>query len=460
MAQPARAPARREMLTEDTHRLILRLCAPSVLAMLASSLGTLFDALLVSRSGPAATAAVGVSFPLLTALQAIGFTLGMGAGSFMSRSLGRGDARAARQAASCALIAALALSAGLAALGICFCAPLLRLLGATDAALAPGVLYARYVLLGGPLLCAALVLSSLLRGQGRTWPNFFAYASGSAVGLLVCWLLVLRRGMGLDGAGIAFLAREGTTLLVLAVFTWRGDLRPDPRLFTLRPGMWADIMRSGVPTLLRQGLISVSGALLNRASGAFGDAALAGMSLAVRVATLISSAVIGFGQGFQPVCGFATGAGDMPRVRRAYRFCQAVVCLSLAAVGAGLFFLALPALRLTGAPEEVASFGARVLRAQAPVLFAQGAVIMMNMLTQSMGKTLRASLVATSRQGTVFLPLLFLLTRLWGETGLILAQSASDLISLPLCLLITRGAIPEDAQKRAPAKRRLPILAD
>ena len=107
MPEPAHAPAQREMLTEDAHRLILRLCAPSVLAMLTSSLGTLFDALLVSRSGAAATAAVGVSFPLLTALQAIGFTLGMGAGSFMSRSLGRGDARAAQQAASCALVAAL-----------------------------------------------------------------------------------------------------------------------------------------------------------------------------------------------------------------------------------------------------------------------------------------------------------------------------------------------------------------
>ena len=460
MAQPAHAPAQREMLTEDAHRLILRLCAPSVLAMLSSSLGTLLDALFISRSGAAMTAAVGVSFPLLAALQAIGFTLGMGAGSFMSRSLGRGDAQAARQAASCALVAALAFSAGLAALGFCFSAPLLRLLGATDAVLAPGIVYARYVLLGGPLLCAGLVLSSLLRGQGRTWPNFFAYAAGSVVGALVCWLLAVRRGMGLHGAGIAFLAREGVTLLVLALFTWRGDLRPTPRLFTLRAAMWADIMRSGVPTLLRQGLISASGVLLNRVSASFGDTALAGMSLAVRAATLVSSAVIGFGQGFQPVCGFATGAKDFPRVRRAYRFCQAVVCVSLAAVGAALFFFALPALRLTGAQEDVAAFGARVLRAQAPVLFAQGAVIMMNMLTQSMGQTVRASLVATSRQGYVFLPLLFLLTRLWGETGLVLAQSVSDLISLPLCLLLTRGAIPDDAPKRAPDDARFPALAD
>ena len=458
MTQPAHAPARREMLEEDAPRLILRLCAPSVLAMLASSLGALFDALLVSRSGAAMTAAVGVSFPLLAALQAIGFTLGMGAGSFISRSLGRGDAQAARQAASCALIAALALSAALGALGFCFSGPLLRLLGATDAVLAPGVLYARYVLLGGPLLCASLVLSSLLRGQGRAWPNCFAYAGGSAVGLLVCWLLVARRGMGLHGAGIAFLAREGVTLLALALFMRRGELRPCARLFTLRPAMWADIMRSGVPTLLRQGLISVCGVLLSRASGAFGETALAGMSLAVRALSPVTSAVIGFGQGFQPVCGFATGARDFARVRRAYRFCQTVACAALAAVGAALFCFAPALLLLTGAQAEVAAFGARVLRAQAPVLFAQGAVILMNMLTQSMGQTVRASFVATSRQGYVFLPLLLLLPRLWGETGLVLVQSVSDLISLPLCLLLTRGAIPENAPRRAAA--RFPALAD
>ena len=181
----ASAAAHNPLLKEDVRPLILHLCAPSVLAMLAPSLGVLADALMVSGFGAAATAAVGLSFPLVALLQAVGFTLGMGAGSFTSRSLGGGDAEAARRAASSALAAALFLPAALGAAGFFFARPLLTLLGATEQNVGLSVVYARFVLASGPLLCAELVLSSLLRGEGRTWPHFFACASGGVLGVFL-----------------------------------------------------------------------------------------------------------------------------------------------------------------------------------------------------------------------------------------------------------------------------------
>ena len=429
------------LLSAPLRPLILRIALPSMAAMIASSLGAQLDALLLGRANAQLSAAVSVSFPLLTLIQTLGFTLGMGSGSFVSRCIGSGDKPAAYRAASTAFFSALALSGALCIAGLCFAPALVQALGASGGAAAPAAAYARYVLASAPLLCMGLVLSSLLRAQGHTVPNMHAFCAGAALGIPLQLLLVPR--LGIHGAGIAMLAREAVTLLMLCVFTLRIKLliRPRLRAVSLCPDAWRDIMRSGLPTLLRQGLMSVSSVLLTRTAARYGEAALAGIGLSVRVLSLISAAVIGFGQGFQPVCGAAFGAGQMDRVSQAYRFCMRAVVIALALTGAALFSLARPLLALFSPGEGVLGAAQSALRAQSVVLFAQGAVVMMNMLTQAMGLTVRASLVATSRQGFVFIPLVVILPRVFGFPGLILCQSVSDLVSLALCLPITRGAI-------------------
>ena len=432
-----------DLLAGSVAPLILRLSLPGMVGMLASSLCTLVDALLLSRGNTQLSAAVSVGFSLLTLIQTLGFTLGMGAGSFVSRSLGRGDKPAAYAAASTAMLTALALSLLLCVPGALLAAPLVRLLGSPEEIFPAAAAYARYVLASGPLLCASLVLSSLLRAQGKTIPNMLAFLAGAAVGIPLELLLVRALNLGVHGGGISMLAREGVTLalLVFAMLREKRLVRPRVRGIDLRMRVYRDIMRSGLPTLLRQGLMSVSSILLTRQSASFGAAALAGMGLCVRAAALISSAVIGFGQGFQPVCGVAFGAGDMQRVRSAYRFCLRCVVFELLIIGAAVFCFAGPLLALFGPKEDVLEVASAALRAQSVVFFAQGAVIMMNMLTQALGLTVRASLVAASRQGFVLIPLLLLLPRLLGQAGLILCQSVSDVLSLLLCFFITRGAL-------------------
>lgn len=440
---PGQSDARREeMLTGDVRALTLRIALPSLAALLSSSLCSLLEALVLSRNNTQLSAAVGVSFSILTLIQTIGFTLGMGASTFASRSLGRGDAKDAGAAASTALATALAVCTALCALGGVFTQSLLRALGAPDAVMEAGVSYARYVLASGPLLCANLVLSSLLRAQGR--PNMTAFVLGSSAGTALLWLLAVRLQLGVHGAGIAMLVREGLTLALLVRATYRGESIIRPSVHAVRPGrfIYREILRAGLPTLLRQGVMSLSSVTLSHVCAAFGADVLAGMGLAVRAATLVSSAVIGFGQGFQPVCGYNFGAGDLPRCRAAYGFCQRVVLGGMVVMGAGFYAFAGPLLSRFGAAADVCAFGEAVLRAQSVVFFAQGAVIMMNMLTQAMGMTVRASLVATSRQGIFLLPLLFILPRLWGRAGLIYAQSLSDLLSLGLSFLLTRGIFP------------------
>lgn len=435
-------PDRKTLLTGDVRMLVLRIAAPSLAAMLATGVGTLLDALYMANESPEAASAMGVCFPLLTAQQAIGFTLGMGAGSHVSRSLGAGDGESAQKAASSALLFALMLGGALLAAGLWQLRPLLRLLGASDAVTPYAIPYARFLLLCAPVSCAALVLSSLLRAQGKTPANMRAALISSGTGALLGWILIRRMRLGVWGAGISLLVRECTSLALLTLSTLRTKdiLRPSLRRATLAPWVYPAILRSGLPTLLRQGLMSVSAAMTSRAAASFGPAALAGMGIAARAGALISSAAIGFGQGFQPICGFNYGAGKLCRVRAAYAFCLRCIVFALALLGVLCFFFGDALLRVFRADAGITRVALSALRAQSVVFFAQGAVIMMNMLTQSMGKTIRATLVATSRQGIFLIPLLLILPRCWGISGLILCQSIADVAALAFSWLLTRSA--------------------
>lgn len=436
--------AKDALLCGDVRRLTLRLSLPALFAMLFSGLSSLLDALFLSRPDAQIAAAVGLCFPLATVLQTIGFTAGIGAGSLVSRSIGSGTSAAlerAQTAAATALYGAVGLALFFCLLGQCFPEALVRLLGGKKDVSPFAVSYARWVLLSGPVSCASLVLSSLLRGQGHTAPGVLAYGAGTLLGAALCALLVSRLSLGITGAGIAMLAREALILLLFINRSLRlpGALRPRPRDARLRLCILADIMRSGTPTLVRQGLSSVSGILLTRACAQLGAYAVAGMGLALRILSLISSCVIGFLQGFAPVCGAAYGAGQMERVREGYLFCRRLLLVSLLALGGALFFAA-PALMRRFSPDaQTALFGAGVLRAQSAVLFAQGVVLLMNALTQSMGLPLRATLIASGRQGYVLIPLLFVMPRLFALQGIIYAQPVSDLLSLLIGWALMKG---------------------
>ena len=442
-------PDRETLLTGDVRMLTLRIAAPSLAAMLATGTGTLLDALFMASGSPDAASAVSVCFPLLAAQQAIGFTLGMGAGSHVSRSLGAGEQVNAQKAASSALAFSLILAASLLAAGFFFLQPLLTLLGTPQSVMPHAAVYARFLLLAAPAACASLVLSSLLRAQGKTPANMRAFLSSSAAGAALGYLLVKRLGLGVWGAGVSLLARELLALLLLTFAALRTDIpvRPSLRGVTFAPWVYPALLRSGLPTLMRQGLSSVSSLMTSRIAAGFGPAALAGIGVAARAGALVSSAAIGFGQGFQPICGFNYGAGRLERVREAYAFCLRVVVIALALIGAAFFFFGGALLRAFGTAPDTAAAALFSLRAQSAAFFAQGAVIMMNMLLQSMGKTLRATLTATSRQGIFLIPLLLILPRFFGLTGLVLCQSIADMLALGFSYLLTRRGAGVDKAK-------------
>lgn len=426
----------------------LRLALPALFSMLLTALSQQAEALLLSRTSTEAAVAVAACFPLLTLAQTVGFTLGTGAGGCVSRSLGRRQTRDALRVSSCALLLCVFFGAPFLLAGLFFSSAIVRLLGVPGEGLLLAARYARWFLLAAPLLLLNLTLGCLLRAQGCVMAGLAASILAALVCLPLSFLLLVRHPLGVVGAGIVMLAREVVSVCVLLAFALsRRALRPSLRLARPSAAVLRAMLPSGVPTLVRQVFMTLAAGTTTRIAASFGPSVLSGMGMALRLLTLVSSAVIGFGHGFQPVCGVNFGAGRIARVREAYAFSLRVIRTALLLVAVPLFLFAsrLSALLLPDAAS--AAVCAAALRAQALTLWAQGIVTLMTSLTQSMGLAVRGSLVASGRQGYVLLPLLLILPRVFGLSGLVFAQSVSDILSLGIALLLTRSLM--EAHPRA-----------
>ena len=285
-------------LAGDVRRLTLKIAAPSVAAMVASAFCSLLETLILGRSDAQLSAAIGACFALTALEQTVGFTLGMGAGSSVSRCLGCGSSDRALRSASVGFFSALAISCVFPVIGLFFAAPALSLLGAS-AGSSSGTVYARYVCLCAPPLCGSLTLSSLLRAQGKTLPNMAAYAVGSILGAALLYIFCVLLNFGIHGAGAAMLIREIAIFAILLFSLCRDASLIRPRLRCAKPTLpvLREIMRSGLPSLLRQGTTSLSAVLLSRICAAFGAHALAGMGLDKTVALITDGRFSGASRG-------------------------------------------------------------------------------------------------------------------------------------------------------------------
>ncbi len=416
--------------------LITRLAIPNTVGLLVIAAYSLADSYFVSSLGTAANAAVGVSFSLHVLIQAIGYTLGMGAGSLSSRALGKRDAEAASRYATLAFFASLIGGVLVTVGGLSFCDPLLRFLGAEGAVLAPARAYVRPFLWTAPLMCAVFVLSQLLRAEGRALYAMVALAAGSICNILLDPLLITTAGLGIAGAALATMVSQGLSLAILLSAYLRHQSAIS--VFSIGSGrLGAElclILTAGLPSLLRQGLSGTAAILLNRAAADAGEAAVAGMSLVSRVFLLVFSVALGIGQGMMPVVGYNRGAKDTDRTRRAFSFSLVTATLSMLAISLPLYLLAPQILSLFQGDASATEVGVAALRAQSLVLATHGIVTPTILYLQAIGKPLSGTVLASARQGIFFLPLIFTLPGKFGAAGLEWVQPLSDLASLLFAL--------------------------
>lgn len=432
------------LMNEPVNKVIPRMAVPTIISMLITNIYNMADTFFVSQIGTSASGAVGVIFSAMAIIQAISFTIGMGCGTNVSQALGAGDDERANRFASTGFFTAFLVGIVLAFLGLQNIDSLVRFLGATETIAPYARDYATYIFYATPFMMCSFVMNNLLRFEGLSLYGMVGITVGGVINMVLDPILIFGAGMGTAGAAVATAVSQCISFVILLIMCNTRQDALSIRLSNFKPGlrMYGRIFYNGAPSLGRQGIASVSTILLNTTAGVYGDAAIAAMSIVSRFVMFINSSVIGFGQGFQPVCGFCFGAGKYARVREAYRYCVKVATVLLLVLGAIALLLSRQIIVLFRRDDlEVIRIGTLALRLQLMTLPLWGFITMSNMFTQSIGYGVRATIIASARQGIFLIPALIVLPRMFGLLGIQMAQPIADVATFALTFFIVRGVL-------------------
>lgn len=433
------------MMTEaPVPGLIGRLAVPTIISMLVTSFYNMADTFFVGRIGTSATAAVGVAFPVMAVIQALGFFCGHGSGNSISRKLGAQKNDAAEELAATGFFGGLLLGVLVLIFGLLFLTPLSRILGSTDTILPYTKEYLRIILIGAPWMTVQFVLNNQMRFQGNAFYAMIGVGFGAILNIILDPILIFGFQMGIAGAAAATVISQLISFcLLFAGVRISGCIPIRLKNIRLSRERLREITGGGLPSLFRQGLGSVAAMTLNIAANPYGDAAIAAMSVVSRIFMFAISALIGFGQGFQPVCGFNYGAKKYGRVREAFWFCVKISTVFLGILAVLGFLLSGHLIGIFRDDPEVIRIGTVAVRFQCATLILNGWIVMNNMMTQTMGKTFYASLLASARQGLFFIPALLILPWIFGLTGIQSAQAAADVFAFLLSVVLYRKVMDE-----------------
>jgi putative MATE family efflux protein len=435
-----------QMTTEPVEKLVAKLAVPTIIGMLITAFYNMADTYFVGQVGTSATAAVGISFSLMAIIQAIGFFFGHGSGNYISRKLGAKQEGEAEAMASTGFFSSLIVGIVIGVFGLIFIEPIARVLGSTETILPYAVEYLRYIFIAAPFMIGCFVLNNQIKFQGSAVYAVLGLGTGAILNIALDPLLIFVFDMGVSGAALATAISQLVSFIILVYMDRKKTVVP-VTIKQFRPALvtYKEMVRGGFPSLARQGLASVSTIMLNTMAGAYGaDAAIAGMSIVTRICMFSSSAVIGFGQGFQPVCGFNYGAKLFDRVKKAYWFCVKFATVFLIIVGAAMFIFAPDIISWFRKDDpQVIAIGSFALRCQCVTLFLTGIIVMSNMMLQTIGKAIPATIVAMSRQFIFLIPALLILGPCFGLLGVEISQAVADVCAFILTVPLTIWVMKE-----------------
>lgn len=419
------------MTGTSVEKLILRLSVPTIISMLVTNIYNMADTFFVGRLGTSASAAVGIVFSLMAVTQAVGFMCGHGCGSNISRRLGNKEPDEAIKFASTGFFMAIVLGILILAFGLIFLDPLLRVMGSTDTILPYARDYALCILLAAPFMTGSCVLNNVLRYEGKAVFAMVGLTLGGVLNIIGDPIFIFVFNLGTLGAGISTALSQITSFFVLLLMFGGERTVTRIRLFAVSRKFSdiVNIIETGFPSLIRQGMMSVSTMILNFMSKPYGDAAIAAMSIVSRVSSLIFSIALGIAQGFQLVSAYNYGAKRYDRVKRAFVFTCGLGMIILSILSLSALIFSSHIVEQFRDDPEVIKIGTFALRAQCMVLFLSPLTMVSSMMFQGAGKNLYASIASFLRSGLSFIPLVLILPHFLGIRGIQLAQPIADIIA-------------------------------
>ena len=400
------------------HRVIITMAIPTIISMLVTGLYNIADTFFVGKIDTQATAAVGVVFSLMFFVQAMGFFFGHGSGNYISRELGARRHENAIKMASTGFFSSFLVGVIVLILGEIFLTPLSLMLGSTPTILPYTEEYMQVIL-----------------------------------NVILDPLLIFTCGLGVSGAAWATVIGQAVSFVILFLMTRRGEnIAIHFRNFSPSLQRYKEIFYGGSPSMMRQGLACIATMSLNLAAGAYGDSAIAAMSIVGRIAMLSFAVVIGLGQGFQPVCGFCYGAGLYDRLKEAYRFTVIIGTSFLIVICIIGWIISGSLIGVFRDDPKVIAIGVVALRWQLCAFPLNSLILASNMLAQTCRKPWRANILAAARQGLFFIPLIFILPSYFGLLGVEMCQAVSDVLSFTLTVPIVIYTFREFTREAAAKK--------
>lgn len=419
-------------------RLVIRLGIPTTLSMLVTNIYNLADTAFVGMLGTSESGAVGISFGFMSVIQAFGFMYGQGAGSIIARQLGMKDDEGASRIASTAFFVAVFTGIMLSLGAFFFLKPLIYFLGSSDTIYPYAQEYLMYILIAAPFMMAGFTLNNILRFQGRASLAMIGLMTGAVLNIIGDPLFMFVFDMGIGGAGLATaLSQIVSFLILLSIFLiGKTETKLSVKRISTKLRDLADILATGLPSLIRQGCASISTILLNSSAVVFGDAAVAAMSIVNRISMFVFSLGLGLGQGFQPVCGFNYGAGKYKRVIKAYKFTILSSQVLITVVSMLVLTFSPRLIRIFRDDIKVIEIGTLALQMQCIALLVHPVSVATNMMLQSTGQKILAAFTALLRNGLCFIPLILILPDAFGLLGVQMTQPIADIVAVSITVPI------------------------
>ncbi len=411
--------------------LIIKLSIPTIISMLVTNIYNLADTAFVGRLGNSASGAVGIVFGFMAILQALGFMFGNGSGSIISRMLGNKDTKNASVIASTGFFSALISGALVAAVSFIFLNPLVMFLGSTDTIAPYAKTYISFILVAAPFITASFLMNNILRYEGKAMLGMIGLLTGAVLNIAGDPIFMFVLNMGIAGAGLSTALSQIISFFVLLSMFICGktDTKFSLKLISRNCKDFLNILATGLPSLLRQGLNSITTVMLNNYAAVYGDEAVAAMSIVSRVIFFTFSIALGVGQGFQPVCGFNYGAKKYDRLKKAFGVTFVLAELIVAVMSIPLLIFSGSIIGMFRDDPRVIEIGSRALVLQAIAHLFLPFCMVCEMLLQSTGKRLVASILSAMRNGLFFPPSLVILANLRGLSGIQEAQPLSVVLA-------------------------------
>ncbi len=438
-----------KMTQTPVPRLVITLGIPTTISMLITNIYNMADSYFVSQESLSAGGATSIVFGIMSIIQAFGFMFGHGAGSHISRQLGGKNTEKANNYASTGFFTAIWCGLVIMSAGLIFSRPLMILLGSTPTILPHSMKYAFWIFLAAPAMTASCVLNNILRYEGKATLAMIGLTTGGILNIFLDYMFIVRLKMDINGAGLATAISQYVSFCILLSVFLLGKTQSKLRVSNISSEFYIlkDIIVTGLPSLARQGLNSVSVMVLNMQAEAFKDAAIAAMGYVSRTSSLIFSVGLGIGQGFQPVSAFNYGAKKYSRVKKSTYFTAIFGAVFMGVLAALCFAFAPEIIELFRSEKEVIDIGSVGLRIQCAFLMFLPISVVATMLFQSIGKSVPALVLSCLQSGLVFIPLCLILPRFLGVLGIQLSQPIAyfitALVSLPITLRFLKR-LPKD----------------